>query len=196
MLFSASPACFEHLPCCFLCRWVHSKGKNSNASDEGMCPEQGRSPLVCPDPFPNTSWERGPAAPLTWSSSPHPFGWAGFVPFCDEGNARLIPEPLPHACSCSPEHAPAINYCPIILKRGRLLESPVNQAWNYHCGLSVSLSPPEQLTWFLVEIPSLKPLECLPPESSSVRSCAPRRSVARQAGRGASPLMTAICKFL
>lgn len=59
-------------------------------SREGACwsvPTHSRTPAGRQDP-----------QALTWSSRPHPFGEAGFVPVCDEDNARLgtrAPCPIP-----------------------------------------------------------------------------------------------------
>lgn len=198
MLFSALQACFEHLSCCFWSwstRRAHPKGKNSAASGEltGMSSEQGRSSVLTHSQTP--AGRQDPQHP--WSSSPHVLGQAGIELVYDGDDARLgTGGTVPHTLSSCLGQALVINYCHFILNRGGLLESPVNQAWNYHCGFAISLSPAEQLLQLLLEIPILKALLQLPHEGSWICSCTPGHSTARQAGRGSFPLMTAICRFL
>lgn len=154
----------------------------------------GKEPAGLSWPLPKHQLGDRTPSPLASPAALIPLDRQGPSPFVMGVTPGLVPEHP--ACSSRLGCALPINYCCIILNRGDLLESSLNQAWNYHCGFSISPSPAEQLTQLLVEIPILKPLLWLPHESSSICSCTPWCGVARQARRGSFPLMTAICRFL
>lgn len=170
--------------CCL--RWVHRNVFRA-----------GKEPTGVSWHIPKHQLGRQDLQQVTWSSRPHVFGQAEVVLVYDGDNTRLGTEDtVPHTLSSCLRQALVINYCHIISNRGGLLESPVNQGWNYRCGFAISWSPAERLAQLLLEIPILKPLLQLPHEGSSICSCTPGRSTALQAGRGSFPLMTAICRFL